>query len=130
MTLSLIVPSGPRARAQRPSGSPRVTDPSCGQVWPAGGNGGLRQNQQGTRPSKRLGTLAFWALRIAVVVLSLAAVGGCDRSCSRLADKLCEQASTSGDKNAEEQCESWKARTRRVSKESCQVALKQLDLQR
>lgn len=65
------------------------------------------------------------------VVLGVAVqLGGCDRSCSRLADKLCEQASMSGDKNAEENCESWKARTKRVSKESCQAALKHLELQR
>lgn len=68
----------------------------------------------------------WWALVLGGATM----LGGCDRSCSRLADKLCEQASMSGDKNAEEHCESWKARTKRVSKESCQTALKHLELQR
>lgn len=62
--------------------------------------------------------------------LALLGLGGCDRSCSRLADRLCEQASLSGDKNAAEQCELWRARTKRVSKESCQAALRRLDQQR
>lgn len=64
----------------------------------------------------------------ALALGSLTLLGGCDRSCARLADKLCEQASLAGDKTADEQCESWKARTKRVSKESCQAALKHLEL--
>ncbi len=72
-----------------------------------------------------------WLVRATALAFCCASLlGGCDRSCSRLADKLCEQASTSGDKNAEESCEAWKARSKRVSKETCQAALKHMELQR
>jgi hypothetical protein len=75
-----------------------------------------------TRPT------AFAALLLAALVLL--ASSGCDRSCSRLAERLCEQASLSGDKNAAEHCEAWRSRAKRVSKESCQAALTRLDQQR
>lgn len=65
-----------------------------------------------------------------LAVLALLASSGCDRSCSRLADRLCEQASLSGDKNAAEHCEAWRARAKRVSRESCQAALRRLDQQK
>lgn len=81
-------------------------------------------------PPSDLRRLQLPSVLVALAVAGTALLSGCDRSCPRLADKLCEQASLSGDKNADEQCEAWKARTKRVSKESCQTALKHLELQR
>jgi len=66
-------------------------------------------------------------VRAAAAVLVVAALGGCDRSCAKLADRLCERASLSGDKNAAEQCDKWRDRARRVSKETCQAGLRALE---
>jgi hypothetical protein len=66
-------------------------------------------------------TVGAWAV---VVALS-----GCDRTCEKLADRLCEQASLANDKNAASQCEAWRERTSRVPSAACAGALQRLDLQ-
>lgn len=84
------------------------------------------------------GLSALWVavsvLRQSVVwagLVALAALGaGCDRSCSKLADQLCERAEQNNEKNADELCERWRERTRRVGAETCQAALRTLDRDR
>lgn len=69
----------------------------------------------------------------ALVVLcgAVLALGtGCDRSCSKLADKLCERVSLSNDKNPAEQCDKWRERTKRVAPQTCQAALRTLQQDR
>lgn len=64
-------------------------------------------------------------------LLALVAFGpGCDRSCSKLADQLCERAELYKEKNADELCERWRERTKRVGSETCQAALRALDRDR
>jgi hypothetical protein len=68
---------------------------------------------------------------IAVAAAPLALFSaGCDRSCARLAEQLCEQASMSNAKNADEICETWRTRVSRVSPTTCQGALRRLGQQR
>ncbi len=66
---------------------------------------------------------------VLLAVLAVAA-SGCDRSCGKLADKLCERVSMSNDKNPAEQCEKWRDRTKRVSPQTCQAALRTLEQDR
>jgi len=55
----------------------------------------------------------------------LLCVGGCDRPCTTLADRLCEAAGT--DDHA---CDLWRERVGRVPAKTCIVGLKALDRER
>ncbi|MBM4344307.1 MAG: hypothetical protein FJ100_13135 [Deltaproteobacteria bacterium] len=68
---------------------------------------------------------------LCAVLLAFAVCGAaCDRSCSKLADQLCERAELYREKNADELCERWRERTRRVGSETCQAALRTLERDR
>ena len=73
-------------------------------------------------------TAKTWLL-MTIAALAVTATG-CDRSCSKLADKLCERASLSNDKNPAELCDTWRDRTKRVSVETCQNGLRLLERDR
>lgn len=61
---------------------------------------------------------------LAALMFLAAALGGCDRPCKTLADRLCEQAQD------EAACDRWRDRVQRVSKETCTAGLKALDRER
>lgn len=77
-------------------------------------------------PRRPIRTNRSFAQSLLVVAVAVAPLLGCDRSCAKLADRLCEQVSLSNAKNADEQCEAWRARTRRVSPSTCQSTLRLL----
>ncbi len=71
-----------------------------------------------------------WLLLVAGLCATVTVGPGCDRSCSKLADQLCERAELYNEKNADELCERWRERTKRVGGETCQAALRTLDRDR